>query len=157
MRTAVVSLCLAGVLGWAAPSTCLADQKSHRKAAEDLLIAMKVNKQLENSIDQMLELQIKTNPGIAQVRGSMKRFFDKYMSWESLRNELIDIYVSAFTEEELKQITAFYKTPAGRKMVEKTPELMAKGMQLGVSRVQENQSELEKMIREDQAKGTSSK
>lgn len=126
----------------------LADRKSHRKAAEELLKAMEVDKQVEAAITQMLDLQTKSNPQLAPLRDTMKKFLNKHMSWDSLKDDMITIYADAFSEEELNQILAFYRTPVGKKMVQKAPELMAKGMQLGVRRVQENQEELRRMIQE---------
>ncbi len=133
-------------------SVAIADTKSHRKAAEDLLTTMGVENQMARSIDQSLEAQIKMTPVMAQFKEPMKKFFSKYMSYASLKDDLITTYVDAFTEKELKEITAFYKTPVGKKMVEKMPELMSKGMEIGMKRVQDNQAELQKMIQEEVAK-----
>ncbi len=130
------------------PSAALADQKSHRKAAEVLLKEMGVDKQLESSLAQALDIQIKSSPNLAPARETMRKFYAKYISWESLKEDYISIYCDAFTEAELKDIFAFYKTPAGKKMIEKTPIITSKGMQLGASRVQEHAGELGKLIQE---------
>jgi uncharacterized protein len=148
MTTSLRHLILAGAVLAVTSPVVLADQKTHRKAAEELLKAMGVDKQVETALAQMLDLQIKNNPGLAPFRGAMKEFFTKHMSWDSLKDDLITIYTDAFTEEELKEILAFYRTRVGRKMVEKTPDLLSKGMQLGVRRVQENQGELRRMIQD---------
>jgi hypothetical protein len=145
MRTRI-QLLLAVLAVLVAASAAAADQKSHRKAAEELLKVLNMDKQLQSAIDQTLDLQIKANPGIAEYRDVMKKFFSKHMSWDSLKEDIITIYTDAFTEEELNEITKFYKTPVGKKLVEKNPELMGKGMQLGVKRVQENQGELRQML-----------
>ncbi|MFO0891794.1 MAG: DUF2059 domain-containing protein [Isosphaeraceae bacterium] len=131
------------------PSSSRADEKSHRKAAEDLLLAANIESQLRSSIDQSIALQIKVNPQLAPMKDTFLRFFAKYMSWEALKEDVIAMYAEAFTEAELREITAFYRTPTGRKMIEKMPVLMAKGMQLGVSRVQANQAELRRMVEEE--------
>jgi len=45
---------------------------------------------------------------------------------EQLMPRMIDIYVEAYTEQELRDLIAFYKTPIGKKTLEKTPlELQA--------------------------------
>jgi hypothetical protein len=148
MTTRFRSLILAAlILGVAAPAA-LADKASHRKAAEDLLKVMGMEKLLKDGIDQSLDIQIKANPQLEPFKDTMKDFLYKHMSWESLKDDLVTIYVDAFTEEELKEIRAFYLTPVGKKVAEKTPSLSAKGMQLGVERVQKNQPELIRMIRE---------
>ena len=135
-----------------AGSTPLADTKSHRKAAEDLLTVMGVETQLQSAIDQTLDMQIKANPQIEPFKDVMKKFFLKYMSWSSLKEDIVTIYVDTFTEKELGEIKAFYLTPTGKKMAQKMPELMGKGMQLGVKRVQDHQDELRQMIQEEAAK-----
>ena len=79
----------------------------------------------------------------------MMKFFQKHMSWESLEFEFIYIYSQAFTAQELKELTAFYETPTGKKTIEKMPQLMAQGAQIGAARVQENMQELQAMIKEE--------
>jgi uncharacterized protein len=151
MRTRI-PLFLAVVTVLVSAATSAADQKSHRKAAEDLLKVMNVDKQMQTAMDQMLDLQVKSNPQLAPFKDVMKRFFAKHMSWDSLKDDFITIYAEAFTEDELKQITTFYQTPTGKKMVEKLPELMSKGMQLGAKRVQDNQAELRQMLEDEKNK-----
>jgi uncharacterized protein len=41
---------------------------------------------------------------------------------EELRKEIAIGYASAFTEQELKDMIAFYKTPLGKKMIEQEPK-----------------------------------
>lgn len=151
-RTCLVA---ATVLSLSLPAA--ADEASHRRASEDLLKAMNVDVQLKAAIDQMVDLQVKSNPRLAGHGETLKRFFAKHMSWESLKDEMIEIYAGAFTEEELKQITAFYRTPAGKKVIAKMPELLGKGMQLGVKHVQDNQSELIRMLQEQNEKADGQK
>ena len=133
-------------------SSAMADTKSHRKAAEDLLTAMGIEAQMAKMIDTQLDSQTKMMPMMAQLKEPMKKFFNKYMSYASMKEELITSYVEAFTEKEIKEITAFYKSPIGKKLVEKTPELTSKITETTSKRVQENQAELTKMITEEMAK-----
>ena len=79
----------------------------------------------------------------------MMKFFQKHMSWESLEFEFIYMYSQAFTAKELKELTAFYETPTGKKTIEKMPQLMAQDAQIGAARVQENMAELQAMIKEE--------
>ena len=147
MKTGV-PLLLAALLAFITASTAVADQESHHKAAEDLLKITGIEKQLQTAIDQTLDIQIKANPQIAPLRDVLAEFLHKYMSWDGIKDDLIKIYADAFSEEELVQITEFYKTPVGKKMVSKMPELMTKGMQLGAKKVADNQGELREMIQE---------
>jgi len=128
------------------PVSSRADEASHRKAAESLLGLMDMEKLLGDSIDQMLQIQVQQNPTLAQYQPQMKAFLAKYMSWASLKDEMITIYATEFSEAELKEVTAFYQTPVGKKMVQKMPALMAKGAQLGQKRVQDHLPELQAAI-----------
>jgi hypothetical protein len=128
-------------------SHAIAGEISHRQAAEKILSIGGMEKALVQSIEQMLNIQIKQNPSLAPYREVMLKFLKKHMSYESLKDDIVAIYMEEFTEKELEEILAFYETPTGRKTIEKMPQLMAKGAQLGVLRVQQNIGELQEMIR----------
>jgi len=48
------------------------------------------------------------------------------LNWESLKPEYLRIYRETFSEEELLELTAFYKSPTGRMLIEKAPILESK-------------------------------
>ena len=127
-------------------STSFASEDSHKIAAEKLLIQIGTDKILSSTIETVLNAQIQQQPSLAPYKEVMLKFFEKHMGFESLKDDLVAIYVEAFTEEELNDIMAFYETPTGRKTLEKLPELSAKGAQLGQTRVQQNIQELQEMI-----------
>ena len=62
---------------------------------------------------------------------------------------MIKMYADAFTAQELRDINAFYQTPTGKKTIKVIPELMSKGAQIGMERVQENAAELQLMMKEE--------
>lgn len=123
-----------------------ADNNS-KMEAEILLSTMGMDTALEQTISQMLDIQLQQNPTLAPFKQVMLRFFNKHMSYESLKPEMVAIYSETFTLTELKEINAFYKTPTGSKTIEKMPELMARGGQIGAQRVQDNIQELQEMIK----------
>ncbi len=127
-------------------SLAVAGEDTHRQAAEKLLYVADMEKALEESIEQMLNIQLKQKPSLAPYKEIMLRFLKKHMGFQSLKEDIVAIYIEEFTEKELNEIIAFYETPTGRKTIEKMPKLMAKGAQLGVSRVQQNIGELQQMI-----------
>lgn len=119
---------------------------SHTKAAEALLDSMNMQLLLEQSITQMLEVELQQNPAMQPYREVMLTFLNKHMSYKAVKDDMVRIYTDAFSEQELKEISAFYASSTGRKALEKTPELMQKGAMLGASRVQQNMQELQSMI-----------
>ncbi|GAB2872259.1 hypothetical protein GCM10027277_46890 [Pseudoduganella ginsengisoli] len=48
---------------------------------------------------------------------------------EELEAETVAIYARNFTEDEMKQVIAFYRSPVGAKMLTKMPQLMQESMQ----------------------------
>jgi uncharacterized protein len=151
MRRVLVALLFLSVI----PVVGAADEKaasSHYKAAEQLLTLMDTPNVLRQSIDQMVKIQAQQNPAIAPYEGVMKEFLGKYMSWDTLKVDLINLYMGEFSEVELGEMGKFYQTPVGKKMVEKLPALMTKGAQMGAQRVQEHMPELQAAIAAEEKK-----
>ena len=103
---------------------------------------MDMQKVLDSTTDAMLVAQMEANPKLRPVASTLRDSLAKYMSWESLEEDYIKIYVDAFTQRETEDIAAFYKTPAGMRSLEMMPELMQKGAMMGQRRVQEHMGEL---------------
>jgi len=137
---------LLGALALLSPISLRADEATHRKAAETLLGLMNMESLMSQSVDQMLQMQMKQNPAIAPYEAEMKAFLNKYMSWASMKEDMTKVYVSEFTEPELKELTTFYQTPVGKKTVQKMPALLAKGAEMGQKRVQDHLPELQAAI-----------
>lgn len=119
---------------------------THRAAALELLEAMGVSQALQFSIETVLEAQMQSNPELQAVEGVMRDFFVRYMSWENLKDGYAEIYSRAFTEPELREMTAFYRTPTGQKLARATPQLMREGSELGQRAVQEHMAELQEAV-----------
>jgi uncharacterized protein len=139
---------LIGAIALLQPAVARADEASHRKAAESLLSLMNMDSVMSQSIDQMLQIQIKQNPAIGAYEQEMKNFLKKYMSWAGLKDDMVKIYMDEFSESELNELNKFYQTPLGKKTLEKMPTLLSKGAELGQRRVQEHLPELQTAIAE---------
>ena len=126
-------------------SMSLADVASE-KEAEKLLDMVGTQAVMEQSMSQMLDIQLQQNPALAPYKGVMMEFLNKNMSYESLKPDLVKMYSEEFTSSELREINAFYSTNVGKKSIEKMPKLMMQGGQLGATRVQENIGDLQAMI-----------
>jgi hypothetical protein len=64
-------------------------------------------------------------PGVAQ---SVSKVFNDPALIEEMINEMVPLYANNYTTAEIKQLTAFYQTPVGRKMMTLAPKLSAEGM-----------------------------
>ena len=123
-----------------------AELESDREA-EKLMNIMGMENSMDKLMSQMIDIQLQQNPSLAQFKPVMMKFFDKHLSWESLRPELVKMYSEAFTVSELREINAFYETETGKKAITLMPSMASQGGQIGVARVQANLGELEAMIK----------
>ncbi len=67
-------------------------------------------------------------PGVSQA---VSKIFSDPSLVDEMINEMVPLYVNNYTVAEIKQLTAFYQTPVGRKMMALAPKLSAEGMAIG--------------------------
>jgi uncharacterized protein len=144
--------CLITVALGLSPVVALGDEQSHRKAAENLLIVMEVDKSLPQIANQVVENHMQQTPQLAPQRDILQKFLTKYLNWASVREDTITAYTHEFTEPELKKLTEFYKTPVGKKASEKMPQLAFLAGQLGLRQAQAHQAELRQMLEDQKSK-----
>lgn len=119
------------------------DGNSYYDSVEELLLLMKMDETLERSFAQIRPIMIQQfqettgrelTPEQGEVMGKyLGRLFDvmaEEMSWEKLKVDFIQIYMSVYTEEEIQALIGFYQTPVGQKTVEKTPFLLEQSMEI---------------------------
>ena len=119
---------------------------AHRQAALELCEVMEMEATLAASINAMMNLQMRNNQMLTQHRSALDTFFRRHMSWDALKEEFLALYMESFTEAELKEMTAFYRTPTGKKAIRLMPELVQKGAEIGIRRVENNRRELQRLI-----------
>ena len=119
---------------------------AHLQAAAEVLAEANTEAVMTRATEEMLQLQLQQNPSLVPFEDILRDFLTEYLGWEALRDDLTRLYAAAFTEGELHEIAAFYRTPTGQKAVAMMPTLMTEGMQLGQRAVQEQMPELERRI-----------
>ena len=70
------------------------------------------------------------------------------ISWDKMRAQYVSLYSETFSDEEIDGMLAFYQSPAGRAMLDKTPVLMAKTMALVQSQMTDIMPEIQRISRE---------
>lgn len=120
--------------------------KSHEGSVEALFELIKMGEVFPQIIDRTLTVQLQQNPHLTPFRHVLEEFFNQYMSWESIKPDLVKIYMEAFTKEEVDALADFYRTDVGQKAAKLLPELSQKGMLIGQKRIQDNLPKLEQMV-----------
>ena len=119
---------------------------SHLQAAEELMVVTQMETMMAESMEAMIQLQVQQSPEIKPFEDIMRSFLDEHLGWDALRDDFLRLYAESFTEPELRDILAFYRTETGQKAIRLMPGLMESGMALGQRAVLENQDELEALV-----------
>ena len=101
---------------------------------------------LRKGMQRAMETQAEQNPVLASMRDIMEEFYATHLSWDRMKPEMVRMYTATFTEPELRELTAFYQTEIGRKMVERLPEIMARSAEMSQRIVQEHMPELTQKV-----------
>jgi hypothetical protein len=123
-----------------------AQSSNQLAAARELVESLQLGPTMQAGATTMIELQVKQNPLLAPYRQVMLDWATKYLTAEAVLPEFAEIYAQTFTERELRELTAFYRTSTGQKLVAQQPELTRQGAAVGQKIATAHQAELEVMI-----------
>jgi uncharacterized protein len=143
MKTLLIAAAL--LCGFASPALAQ-PAPSHARAAEELLELMDMKSQMQQAMDVMMKAQTEGNPMLAQFEDVMREFLNKYLAWEQIKPEYVRLYTEVYTEDDLRGLIAFYRTPLGQKVLAATPQVMQRGAEISQRRVQEHLPELTSAI-----------
>ena len=137
-RHAWTVICLVAVLlswpGRALPQTASPDALA---AAKELMTVSKMTDQINLMIpavmQQLKPLITKGNPLIERDFDALMPIVSKMASarLDDFVNAGAEIYARHFTADEIRQVTQFYRSPAGQKFLQKQPEVLKESMALG--------------------------
>ena len=125
-----------------------AENKEGVKAAFALFKSMEMSKTYKDTLEKIVDMQIQANPNLYPFKKIMAKFFGKYMGWDSVKDELAQLYASNFTVKEMKELRKFYETPVGKKSIKVFPYLYEQGSRIGQKKVQAHMAELQHQIME---------
>ena len=140
-----------------------ADDASRRTKAKEVVEALHVDRlvaQIVASVNAQTSAITKrvapasTTPA---QNAAMQTFHDKVLSltesqinWPALQPAYIDLYARTFTEEELDGILAFYRSPSGKALLEKSPTLTADAQKITQQKLVEMQPQLNQLVQDFQ-------
>ena len=89
-----------------------------------------INNNAKLSADQKKAAIAKAEAEIPKAASSFNAMLNDPKLYDELAAETIPLYASRFSAAEIREITAFYKTPVGAKMLATTPMIMNESMQI---------------------------
>jgi hypothetical protein len=146
----------------AAPSIAHADEASKRVKIQELFTTLHLDRTMKLVMDAVLK-QVKDASqqqlvGVTLTDAQQKKFDDfqqkvfdlvnDQMSWPKIEPDYIKLYNDAYTEEQIDGILSFYKSPVGQAMIDKTPDLTTKSLQISQGRMQAIQPQLRQLMQD---------
>jgi len=161
MKLIAFLLC-AGLFVLVHASPARADEASKAAKIEELMMITHVDQMMKQMMDQMqsgVREQLKSLNLPAQASSDVieanKRIlavlFDK-MTWDKIKAPVAKIYADTLTEEEVEGAVAFYKSPVGQSLLQKTPLLLQRSMAFGQQVGGDTMPEVMKIMQELQSK-----
>ena len=114
------------------------DMAARSKLAAELLEIMDVGKAMNQSFDAIKKMQgamtkrmvknAKDQKLAIKNQHKIMDLMQKELSWKTLKPEFKKLYAETYTAEELDGLIKFYKSPIGKKFIQKQPEMQRKSM-----------------------------
>jgi hypothetical protein len=119
---------------------------SHLEAANELLALVDAEDQVAMSSSMVLAAMMETDPELSLFEDVIEKWLTEVVDWDAVMAQMAVLYTESFTEAELREISAFYVTPVGKKCISELPDLMERGGELGQEAMTTYAPQLETMI-----------
>lgn len=124
-------------------STALAAPASEKSVKELLAVTQarrlidNVRSQMDTQMDAVIKQALADKKPTEKQQKAINRMRDRMtalmrsevLSWEKFEPIILRIYMEALTEDEVKGMVAFYKTPSGQAVINKMPIIIQKTTQ----------------------------
>ena len=139
-------------------SSLYAEQNTKQQKIDELIKVMNLDSMVDSMYGQV-EGMMKGMSDQMGVKPSEQTIFDKYygdmttvlkteMSWAKMQPMMVNVYDKHFSEQEIADMLAFYKTDTGQKILEKMPVVMQESMQMSQSLVQDAMPKIQQIAGE---------
>ena len=144
------------------PIFARADDPGKKAKVEELMQLTNMNQLMTQMLGQMSE---RMKASAAQQASTMnltpaqKTTYDEYeqkvsdlitgsVNWDKMKPIVVQVYDETYTEDEIDGILNFYRSPAGKAMVAKAPQLMSKSMTLMMQQLITLQPQIQQLTKD---------
>jgi uncharacterized protein len=138
------------------PLSALADQQT--ELAEEFMELTHVNKMMAQIEDQVVQMQDQIlahmqipegkEEEVATFQKEVQAKVQEIMDFEEMRGEYLELFTSVYSEQELREMVQFFKSPAGQNMLEKQSMVIQQALEISQNRVGMLIPELQRMTEE---------
>ncbi|NQD94485.1 DUF2059 domain-containing protein [Pseudomonas sp. CrR25] len=149
------ALC-AAILMTCSGAQALADANSHAADAERFLQLARADKlavPVYAQVQQMFAQRFAESGAPASKQAMLETYqakanaaLDQAVGWDKIKPDMVKLYTSNFSEQELQELIAFYQSPLGQKVLQKMPTLTAQSAQLTQSKLEAAVPKVNKLL-----------
>jgi hypothetical protein len=118
-------------------------------AIQETFSLMGIDKQMTGGFDAMLpivdqlasQLQLDAK-GKEELKTIYRDWWENDIDRKAMKEMMVELYAKTFTTAEINELNEFYRSPVGQKFLEKAPELMKLGAEIGMKEAQTKQTKL---------------
>ncbi|WP_435106894.1 DUF2059 domain-containing protein [Arhodomonas sp. AD133] len=132
----------------------VSNSHASEKAIDELFNVTNMDEQMNLGFEAMMpmidQMAMRFKLDVEQkeeLKNIYRTWFKEDFDQSKVVNEVKSLYVETFTEDEIEQVTEFFKTPVGKKFINKSPELMQRGARIGMAEGQAKEHKLMERIR----------
>ncbi|MDP0496625.1 MAG: DUF2059 domain-containing protein [Verrucomicrobiota bacterium JB024] len=74
---------------------------------------------------------------LLEIQASSFDEMNRLIDWNAMSDDMVNIYAETFSASQLKGINDFYATPSGQALIDKTPEVQQRTMEVIMPRIME--------------------
>ena len=122
------------------PAYAASESGDTRAMVEELMEMMNIEDSMTQTQSQLkamvvlmideVEVPDELRDELVEHQTKMIDMIMKEMSWDRLKSDFIAMYVEIFDQEEIAGLLDFYRSPVGQSFLAKTPQLMARTMEI---------------------------
>lgn len=115
-----------------------AQESTKHQKLNELIALMNMDSMMDSMYQQMgsifknmskdIDIDEDDRPWLEEYHRKMVAIMREEMSWAKFQPIIVDIYANNFTEQEIDDMIAFYKTPTGQSLLAKMPVVMQQTM-----------------------------
>ncbi|GAC1415444.1 MAG: hypothetical protein NVSMB62_03090 [Acidobacteriaceae bacterium] len=145
------------------PLAARADEASHKAKAEEMLSILHLDRMvsgvMQNAMQQTSALTAQRYGGnitpaaqlqLSEFQKKLSGLLEPQVGWAAIKPEYVKLLVAQFPEDQLDSMIAFYKSPAGKALMEKLPGVEQEVGKTLQTRVQSLQPQVRQMFEEFQ-------
>ncbi|HLA30115.1 MAG TPA: DUF2059 domain-containing protein [Pseudomonas sp.] len=155
------ALCAALLLACAS-APVFADARSHAADAERFLLLARADKlavPVYGQVREMFAQRFAESKAPQNQQALLETYqaqataaLEQAVGWEKIKPDMVKLYTSNFSEQEMQELIAFYESPLGQKVLEKMPSLTSQSAQLTQSKLETAVPKVNQLLAEMTAK-----